>query len=224
MVVTGACAVHCRYCFRRHFPYEQRPQGWDSWQATWEQLAKDPGIEEVILSGGDPLTQSDQWLGQFAGRLAEIPHLLRLRIHTRLPLMIPNRVTDALLDWLTGTSMAPFVVIHANHPNELVGEDVQNAIRRLVDAGVPVLNQTVLLRGINDTPEVLVELSRKLINHRVIPYYLHQLDQVAGAAHFEVPELEGRRLVTAMRERLPGYAVPRYAREEPGRPSKTILL
>lgn len=223
LITTGACAVHCRYCFRRHFPYEETPRGIEAWQPALERLAADPTMEEVILSGGDPLTLRDTWLAELVERLATIPHLKRLRVHTRLPIMIPSRVNDMLLGWLRGTRLVPVMVIHANHANELKGEDVESAIARLVDAGVPVLNQAVLLRGINDSVESLENLSRQLVALRTMPYYLHQLDRVAGAAHFEVPTSKGRELIAELRARVPGYMVPRYVVENAGATSKTIL-
>lgn len=223
MVTTGACAVHCRYCFRRHYPYAAVPRSLDEWEPALAELAADPSIHEVLLSGGDPWSLSDAWLGKLAERLAAIPHLRRLRVHTRLPIVIPQRVCDELLAWLCGTRLAPIVVVHANHPAE-IDETVALALARLIDAGVPVLNQAVLLRGVNDQPDVLAELCERLIDIRVMPYYLHQLDRVTGAAHFEVPIAEGRRLIAELRERLPGYAVPRYVQELPGAATKTPLM
>ena len=219
MVTTGACAVHCRYCFRRHFPYSNTPHSPDQWQRAIDAIAADESIQEVILSGGDPLTLVDSHLAELARRLAAVPHLRRLRIHTRLPIMIPQRVTAELIGWLRGTRLTPIVVIHANHAAEL-GDDVATALARLSDAGVPLLNQAVLLRGVNDSLAALIELSERLVELRVMPYYLHQLDRVAGAAHFEVSESVGLRLVEAMRKLLPGYAVPRYVREVAGGESK----
>jgi EF-P beta-lysylation protein EpmB len=222
MVTTGACAVHCRYCFRRHFAYGETPHSVSEWTPALEQIAADETIHEVILSGGDPLTLVDAWLAQLAERIAAIPHVRRLRIHTRLPLMIPERITPALLDWLRGTRLSPVVVIHANHAAELEGTAAA-AVRRLVAAGIPTLNQSVLLRGVNDSVETLVELSERLLDLGVMPYYLHQLDRVTGAAHFEVPATEGMRLVEQLRRRLPGYAVPRYVREVAGERYKMPL-
>ncbi len=223
MVTTGACAVHCRYCFRRHFPYEEGPKSPDAWELALETIAGDDSLREVILSGGDPLMLVDGHLRELAYRLAGIEHLRRLRIHTRLPLMIPERVNAELLDWLTGTRLTPIVVIHANHAQELSGSVVA-ALARLSDAGVPLLNQTVLLRGINDDVVALAELCERLVDLRVMPYYLHQLDRVAGAAHFEVDEARGLKLIGQLRGRLPGYAVPRYVRETAGDDSKQLIL
>jgi EF-P beta-lysylation protein EpmB len=222
MVTTGACAVHCRYCFRRYYPYGEAPHSPAEWTPALEQIAADETIHEVILSGGDPLTLVDAWLAQLVERIAAIPHVRRLRVHTRLPVLIPERVTPALLAWLTGTRLSPVVVIHANHPAELAGTAAA-AVRRLVTAAVPTLNQSVLLRGVNDSVETLTELSERLLDLGVMPYYLHQLDRVTGAAHFEVPAAEGMRLVEQLRRRLPGYAVPRYVREVAGEAYKTPL-
>jgi L-lysine 2,3-aminomutase len=222
LIATPACAVHCRYCFRRHFSYGDAPRSVTAWQPALDAIAADVSVHEVILSGGDPLVLVDSLLAELAERLAAIPHLRRLRVHTRLPLMIPQRIDRALLGWLRGTRLAPVIVIHANHPAELAGPAAA-AIGRLVDAGVPVLNQSVLLAGVNDDLEVLAALSERLIDLRAMPYYLHQLDRVAGAAHFEVPLARGLDLLVGLRRRLPGYAVPRYVREMPGEPHKVIL-
>ena len=221
MIVTGACAVHCRYCFRRHFPYQESPTSMAQWQSAIAEIAADESIEEVILSGGDPLTVVDSKLAELVGALDEIEHLKRLRIHTRLPIMIPARVTDELLELLTGTRLQSFVVIHANHENEL-DESVAVALGNLASAGVTLLNQTVLMRGINDDAEVLIGLSKRLLELGVLPYYLHQLDQVVGASHFEVAPERGVELIVKMRAALPGYAVPRFVKELPGEPNKTV--
>jgi EF-P beta-lysylation protein EpmB len=222
MVTTGACAVHCRYCFRRHFPYAQSPRTLADWQPAIDRIAFDASIREVILSGGDPLMLVDRVLAELVEELAEIPHLRRLRVHTRLPIVIPERVTDGLIDLLRRARLTPIVVVHANHVNEL-DESVAASLSRLVDAGIPLLNQAVLLRGVNDSVGAQAALCERLVDLRVIPYYLHQLDRVAGAAHFEVPVGEGQRLLRQLRERLPGYAVPRYVTEIAGSGSKTVL-
>jgi EF-P beta-lysylation protein EpmB len=215
LIVTGACAIHCRYCFRRHFPYDTLPHTLADWEPALAEISRDTTLSEVILSGGDPLMLRDPLLHALAERLAQVPHLRRLRVHTRLPIMIPERVNSELLAWLAGTRLAPVLVIHANHAAELSGA-AATAIRSLVQAGVPTLNQAVLLRGVNDSVFALVELSERLIDLGVMPYYLHQLDRVAGAAHFEVPVSQGLELLAELRKVLPGYAVPRYVREEPG--------
>ena len=222
MITTGVCAIHCRYCFRRHYPYATAPKSLAAWEPALAQIAADSSLHEVLLSGGDPLVLVDEFLVELAERLAAIGHVRRLRVHTRLPIVIPDRVCDELLAWLTGTRLTPIVVVHANHPAEL-DSHVARALARLIDAGVLVLNQAVLLRSVNDTADVLAELCERLIDLRVVPYYLHQLDPVAGAAHFDVPVEDGRRLVDELRARLPGYAVPRYVREAPGEASKVPI-
>lgn len=221
IVANGTCAVHCRFCFRRHFPYVQALSG-QAWSGVLEQIAADPKMEEVILSGGDPLSTGDRRLAEIARQLAEIPHLRRLRVHSRLPIVIPQRVNDELLDWLRGTRLTTFLVVHCNHPAE-IDADVATALGKLIDAGVPVLNQAVLMRGINDDVDVLAELFGRLVDLRVMPYYLHQLDRVAGAAHFEVHIDKGRELIRQLRTRLPGYAVPRYVRDTPRAENKEVL-
>lgn len=222
IITTGACAVHCRYCFRRHYPYAESPRSPDDWQPALDRLAADSAIDEVLLSGGDPLTLVDEHLAELARRIARIPHVRRLRVHTRLPIVIPQRVTEQLLDWLGGTRLTTIIVVHANHSREL---DVAAALalKRLVEAGIPVLNQSVLLRGVNDNPDALIDLSRRLVDLRVMPYYLHQLDRVAGAMHYEVPISRGLELIEQMRRALPGYAVPRYVQEIAGQTHKRVL-
>lgn len=226
MILTGACPVHCRYCFRRHYPYSEGPRSPEQWRPAIERIEQDDSLEEVIFSGGDPLMLADAQLAELVSMLEAVPHLRRLRIHTRMPIMIPSRVCDTLLAWLRSMRLTPLVVVHANHPAE-IGESpsdpVAQALSRLVDAGVPVLNQAVLLKGVNDEAEVLAELCRRLVNLRVMPYYLHQLDRVRGAAHFEVPIERGRRIVRELQKMLPGYAVPRYCLESAGEASKTLL-
>ena len=222
LVTTGACAVHCRYCFRRHFPYSENALSAPHWEQALEAIRADNSLREVLLSGGDPLTLSDDRLHLLVQQLEAIPHLRRLRIHTRLPLMIPRRVTDHMLHWLTASRLSPIFVIHANHANELV-DDAARAITQLQQAGIPLLNQSVLMRGVNDDIVALTELSNRLCDLGVIPYYLHQLDRVRGAHHFEVSIRRGRELVLEMRRRLPGYAVPRYVEEVAGESSKTVL-
>ncbi len=222
MVTVGQCGVHCRFCFRRHYPYTQGPPRRARWTRVLQKVQADPSVREVILSGGDPLTLPDSELAWLVERIAAIGHVRRLRIHTRMPIVIPQRVTEGLLGLLRSTRLVPIMVLHVNHPAE-IDPAVAQALAALVDHGIPVLSQSVLLRGVNDSVEVLCNLFERLVDLRVMPYYLHQLDPVAGAAHFEVPEEEGRALVAEVRRRLPGYAVPRYVREVPGGPSKEVL-
>lgn len=222
LITTGICAIHCRYCFRRHYPYHHEPRQLADWEPALNALAADDSLEEVILSGGDPLALTDARLEPLLDRLEQIPHLQRLRLHTRLPIVLPARVTPRLLQRLLTSRLTPIMVVHANHPAELAG-DCAEALRRVVRSGITTLNQAVLLRGVNDNLPTLHELCVRLINLGVLPYYLHQLDRVQGTAHFEVPEAYGRELVAELRKRLPGYAVPRYVREVPGVPHKTPL-
>lgn len=222
LVLSGQCAVNCRYCFRRHFPYRDLPQGDAAWEPALRSIASDPSIKEVILSGGDPLVLSDRRLQSVVDRLEAIPHLTTLRIHTRLPVMIPERVTNSLCHTLKGSRLRTVFVTHINHTNE-IDETVASATARLRDASDFLLNQSVLLSGVNDSVESLESLSSRLLEVGILPYYLHQLDMVAGVHHFEVPTGAGERLVEALRARLPGYAVPRLVREEPGEPNKTVL-
>ncbi len=223
LIATGACAIHCRYCFRRHYPYSEQPRSLDQWAPALQAIEEDETLEEIILSGGDPLTLVDSQLAELSLRLADIKHLQRIRIHTRLPIMIPERVNDDLLNWLTGTRLTPIFVIHCNHPAE-IDESVAASLGRLGNAGIPLLNQAVLLRGINDNEATLTSLMRQLVNLRVIPYYLHQLDPVRGAHHFEVPVARGLQLMEHLKSQLPGYAIPRYVQERAGEPGKTELL
>ena len=221
LVVTGACAVHCRYCFRRHFPYlTDRAQNLDQ---LLDPIRADRSVTEVILSGGDPLTLSDSALIRLIGAVEEIPHVDRLRIHTRLPVVIPSRVTRQLLTSLTETTLSTVVVLHFNHPNEL-SDDVALATRALNRVADALLNQSVLLNDVNNNVETLVELSQKMMSAGVLPYYLHVPDKVAGTAHFDVPLEEAKALFAVMQKRLPGYLVPRLVREVPGAPAKELLL
>lgn len=221
-IVTGACAIHCRYCFRRHFPYQDHSIVGSRWDDAIASIQSDESIEEVILSGGDPLTVVDQRLELLIGSLEAITHLRRLRIHTRLPIMIPNRVTAELVDLLKRTRLEVVIVIHANHANE-IDHDVADAIRRLKATRAILLNQSVLLAGVNDNASALIDLSKRLLAIGVLPYYLHQLDQVTGTSHFEVPVSKGLEVIETMRASLPGFAVPRYVQEIPGEPNKTVL-
>lgn len=219
VIATGACAVHCRYCFRRHFPYGEHGASKDGWAAILGHIASDETISEVILSGGDPLVLADDKLADLAFALAEIPHVERLRVHSRLPIVLPERVDAGLLAWLGDRRLQTVMVVHANHPREIDGS-VASAIGRMRDHGVHVLNQSVILAGINDDVATLTELSFTLMRAGVLPYYLHLLDPVAGAAHFDVDLARARALHRGLAARLPGYLVPRLVREVPGAPSK----
>ncbi|WDQ16069.1 EF-P beta-lysylation protein EpmB [Rhodopirellula sp. P2] len=221
-ITTGACGIHCRYCFRREFPYSENSSRGDHLELALKYLREQDSIEEVLLSGGDPLTLTDDSVADLMQRIEAIPHVRRLRWHTRMPIVIPSRVTEAWVERMRASRLTSWVVVHCNHPAELDAE-TGAALMRLVDAGVPVLNQAVLLRGVNDDAEVLESLCRRLIDLRVMPYYLHQLDKVRGAAHFEVDQDRGRALISELESRLPGFAVPRFVCEQAGRASKTRL-
>jgi EF-P beta-lysylation protein EpmB len=220
LVVTGACAIHCRYCFRRHFPYAEGALIHDRERTALKAVAGDPGISEVILSGGDPLMLDDGPLADLVHALEAIPYLRRLRLHTRLPVVLPSRVTSALCALLADSRLDVAVVVHANHAREL-GAETRAALVDLRAAGATLLNQSVLLRGVNDSVEALAGLSEALFADGVLPYYLNLLDRVAGAAHFEVSAARGMRLMEALRAQLPGYLVPRLVREIPGALSKS---
>ena len=222
LVATGSCAVHCRYCFRREYPYGDEPRRLDDWNLAFEAIAADSSLREIILSGGDPLMLTDARLAQMVEQLAAIPHLRRLRVHSRLPIVLPDRVTPELLAVLRGTRLTPIMVVHANHPAEIAG-DCRDALEHLVQSGITTLNQAVLLRGVNDDADILTELCERLIDVGVLPYYLHQLDRVRGAQQFETGIDRGLELIAQLRERLPGYAVPRYVQERAGERSKTPL-
>ena len=222
LIGSPTCAINCRYCFRRHFPYAENSPSRTQWEETLAYLRGDPSIQEAILSGGDPLASSDKRLAWLVERLGEIPHLRRLRIHTRLPVVIPDRVDKTLLAWLKATRLQTVMVLHINHPNE-IDAAVVDACTRLRGAGVTLLNQSVLLRGVNDDVETLAELSERLFSAGVLPYYLHVLDPVAGAAHFDLPDSEALALVDELRTRLAGFLLPRLVREVPGEASKTPL-
>jgi len=222
LVATGSCAIHCRYCFRRHYPYAEQTAAAGGWREALDYLAGATDVQEVLLSGGDPLSLSTAKLAEFTRELAAIPHIRRLRLHTRLPVVLPERVDAELMAWLGSLPWPVVMVVHANHGNE-IDAGVAAALARLRGAGVHLLNQAVLLRGVNDSVEALAGLSGRLFEAGVLPYYLHQLDRVAGTAHFEVPDEQARALVAGLAARLPGYLVPRLVREEAGAPSKTPL-
>lgn len=222
-IATGACAVHCRYCFRRHFPYANESALGGGWQQIVDHLRTDASVNEVILSGGDPLSLSDRRLTQLTDLLQTVPHIRRLRIHTRYPIVLPERIDSGLLAWLAALPLQKVVVIHANHEREL-DDSVARACGDLVAAGATLLNQSVLLKDINDSVDALAALSERLMAIQVLPYYLHVLDRVAGAAHFDVAESTAQILHEGLLTRLPGYLVPRLVREIAGRASKTPLV
>ncbi|MES9878020.1 MAG: EF-P beta-lysylation protein EpmB [Candidatus Sedimenticola sp. PURPLELP] len=223
LITTGACAINCRYCFRRHYPYAEDSAHQEQWQSALNYLMENNEINEVILSGGDPLAMSDSALNRLVESLQRIPHIERLRIHSRLPVVLPERVTDQLLDLLSGTRLQPVMVLHTNHPRELSME-VKAGLSSLNSHGVSLLNQSVLLRDINDDPKILTELSETLFSARVTPYYLHMLDRVKGAAHFEVSEPMAREIYSSLRKMLPGYLLPRLVRDDGEMPYKLPLF
>ncbi|APP84660.1 EF-P beta-lysylation protein EpmB [Xanthomonas hortorum] len=222
LIATGSCAVHCRYCFRRHFPYAEETAARDGWREAVAAIAADPGIDEVLLSGGDPLSLATSKLAELTDALAAIGHIKRLRIHSRLPVVLPERVDAPLLAWLRSLPWPVAFVIHANHANEF-DSTVDAAMRALRDTGAQLLNQAVLLRGVNDSVDALAALSERSFAAGVLPYYLHQLDRVAGVAHFEVDDAHARALHTELATRLSGYLVPRLVREIPGDTGKRPL-
>jgi len=222
LITTGACAVHCRYCFRRQYPYQDDHAGGSQWSAALARLRADPSLREVILSGGDPLTLSDRRLTAMLEDLSGLSAVRRIRIHTRVPVVLPARLTAELIALLGRTPQATILVLHANHARELDQELLQ-PLQELRRAGVTLLNQSVLLRGVNDCVATLQALSERLFAFGVLPYYLHLLDAVAGAAHFDVPSRCAQRLLAALSARLPGYLVPRLVREQPGAPAKTLI-
>lgn len=222
LITTGACAVHCRYCFRRHFPYSEINAGRASWKDALAEIAADTSLSEIILSGGDPLSLSDRSLAELSQGLDRIPHLQRLRIHTRTPIVLPERVDDSLLAWLQHSRLQVVIVLHANHAQEL-DHAVEAAVAKLAGIGATLLNQSVLLRGVNDNARTLADLSIRLFNLGIFPYYLHLLDKVEGAAHFDMPEKTAKKLWQDMADSLPGYLVPKLAREQSGAASKTLL-
>jgi len=222
LIATGSCAINCRYCFRRHFPYGEETAAANRWQEAIAELRADASVGEVILSGGDPLSLSTPKLAELTDALATIAHVRRLRIHTRLPVVLPERVDAEFLAWLAGLPFQCVVVLHANHANEL-DTSVAAACEKLREAGVTLLNQSVLLRAVNDDVDALQALSERLFECGVLPYYLHQLDRVQGTAHFEVADTRALALVDELAARLPGYLVPRLVREVVGAPAKTPL-
>ena len=219
LIVSGGCAVNCRYCFRRHFPYNENQNSRQQWREALQYIRSDTSIDEVILSGGDPLVVTDDQLRLLIDDIASISHVQRLRIHSRLPIVIPQRITESLLQTITHANLDTMMVIHCNHVAE-IDESVASALAALRGRGVTVLNQAVLLAGINDDIDTQVALSKGLFATGTLPYYLHLLDKVQGAAHFDVSEEKARELMTAMSARLPGFLVPRLVREVAGADAK----
>jgi EF-P beta-lysylation protein EpmB len=222
LTLTGACAIHCRYCFRRHFPYQDNNPGRSGWDDVLTYIQKDESLHEVILSGGDPLLAKDAIWIALCHQLSKIPHVKTLRIHTRIPVVLPERVDASFIDFFSQLPLNKVVVIHSNHAREL-DHRVAQVCTELKSAGATLLNQSVLLRGVNDEVSVLKQLSETLFSYGVLPYYLHVLDKVQGAAHFDVPLERIHELYSELQALLPGYLVPRLAREEPGAKGKTLI-
>lgn len=223
LIVSPTCAINCRYCFRRHFPYEENKQSKSQWERSLAYIQSNPDINEVIYSGGDPLAANDQFLSWLTKALANISHVKRLRVHTRLPVVIPSRIDRHLLGWMTETRLRPIVVLHINHSNE-VDKHVLNGVQRLRDSGLTILNQSVLLKSVNDSVEALVNLSETLYECGIAPYYLHMLDSVQGAHHFQVSDERALQLYKGMQASLPGYLVPKLVKERAGAASKIMLV
>ena len=222
LIVSPTCAINCRYCFRRHFPYQENRQSKGQWQQALSYIRSHADINEVIFSGGDPLAANDHFLSWLAEQIAAIAHIKRLRIHTRLPVVIPSRINETFLHWATTGRLKPIMVLHINHSNEIDNE-VAEAINRLLDVGIKVLNQTVLLKGINDSSTILSALSERLFDCGVSPYYLHLLDPVQGASHFDIDPEQAGKIYRELQAMLPGFLLPKLVREIPGERSKTIV-
>jgi len=222
LVTTGACAVHCRYCFRQHFPYSEANPAKQDWQNSLQWIANDDSIHEVILSGGDPLVLTDDKLANLCQRIAAIPHIKRIRFHTRLPIVLPSRINQGFLAWFATLPVNKIMVIHANHANGLC-EDTAKCLADLKQAGAVLLNQSVLLKHINDNVEALSNLSERLIECQVSPYYLNLLDKVQGAAHFDVPKPQAIELIAQLRQRLSGYLIPRLVQDLNEKTSKHLI-
>jgi EF-P beta-lysylation protein EpmB len=219
ILTCSACAMHCRYCFRQNFPYETAEKNFEE---DLDYLRKNPHISEVILSGGDPLSLSDTSLNCLLLELEKIPHIQRIRFHTRFPIGIPERIDHSFLSILASVSKQIIFVVHVNHPREL-DSGVISALKQIQKLSIPVLNQTVLLKGVNDAEETLLTLCENLTNAGIIPYYLHALDPVSGASHFQVSDGRGLELIDYLQSHLSGYGVPRFVREKPGCASKTPI-
>ncbi len=223
LTLSGHCAINCRYCFRRHFPYAENNPGRKGWQQAFDYIQNDQTIKEVILSGGEPLIVNDNTLAKLITDLEKIPHLKRLRIHTRLPIVIPERITDKFVTILQTSRLQPIMVIHCNHANE-IDDHVSQILNKLNQANISLLNQAVLLKGVNDNLQALTDLSETLFDNKVLPYYLHLLDRVTGTAHFEVPEPYAKHLYQQLTGNLPGFLVPKLVRELGGAEAKTVIL
>jgi EF-P beta-lysylation protein EpmB len=222
LTFVGTCGINCRYCFRRHFPYGENNPGMEGWEKALSYIAKDPTIDEVILSGGDPLVANDKTLRVFSEKLNAIPHIKRLRIHSRMPIVLPERITPEFIQWVSELKQKPVLVTHCNHPQE-INQAVKEAMRELTAVGVVLLNQAVLLKGINDDAGTLADLSETLFAAGIQPYYLHLLDKVQGSAHFDMTQKRAQSLHWELSQRLSGYLVPKLVYEKGGAPAKLSL-
>jgi len=222
LIASGHCAVNCRYCFRRHFNYSQELAARNNWQDAIDYISNNDSIYEVILSGGDPLTLSTQQLSTLSTQLQRIPHIKTLRIHSRIPVVLPDRIDSDFCSWIQQLGLEVVMVIHSNHPNE-VTDKVHHALTRLRQLNVTLLNQSVLLKGVNDNADTLVELNQRLFQSGVLPYYLNLLDKVQNASHFLVDEQQARQIHQQLKQKLPGYLVPKLTQEIAGEPHKTTL-
>ncbi|MFT6102924.1 MAG: EF-P beta-lysylation protein EpmB [Granulosicoccus sp.] len=223
LMVNGHCAINCRYCFRRHFPYDEHKLSREQWGDVIQHLRDDDSISEVIYSGGDPLASNDKQLRWLTEQIADIHHIKRLRIHSRLPIVIPSRITDTCLEWMSNSRLSVVMVLHSNHSNELADHTLQTAIQRMKSVGITVLNQAVLLKGVNDNLAAQVQLSETLFEAGVLPYYLHVLDKVQGSAHFAISDASAKQLHAQITAQLPGYLVPKLVREVSDKPSKVLI-
>ena len=223
ITLASSCAINCRYCFRRHFPYKENQISASRWQAILEYIQADPSIHEVIMSGGDPLMHKTKRIKQYIDDLAPIAHVKTVRFHSRLPVVMPERINSNFIEML---KIAPFkivMVIHCNHPAELC-DQTKAVFKALTQAGVTLLNQSVLLKNINDSSKVLATLSHKLFEQSVMPYYLHILDKVKGTAHFDLDLIGAKKIYSQLQEKLPGYLVPKMVVEQPGAMNKTLVF
>ncbi len=222
LIATGSCAINCRYCFRRSFPYSQNNASANNWSSAIDYISNNSDLHEVILSGGDPLMLSTKVLSNFTTQLNNIEHIKTLRIHTRIPLVNPSRITDKFIKWLDGIHLKKVMVLHSNHPKELHPE-LKTTLNKVASTQTLLLNQSVLLKGINDNAKTLSQLSFKLFEFGVLPYYLNQLDKVQGAAHFQVTNKQAKRIHRELLATLPGYLVPKLVEEIPGKKNKSPL-
>ncbi|RKL54351.1 EF-P beta-lysylation protein EpmB [Acinetobacter baumannii] len=223
LTLTGACAVHCRYCFRRHFPYQENLPKNEDWLNIKNYIESNPDINEVILSGGDPLTLSNRKLALWLERLSSLKQVKILRIHSRVPIVIPNRIDEELISLLKNSRLRIILVVHSNHASEL-DDFTCSKLLQLSEHHITVLNQAVLLKGVNDSAQILTDLSYRLFEARVMPYYLHVLDKVKGAQHFDLIPSEIDAIYQDVLASLPGYLVPKLVREIAGEKNKTPLF